>query len=560
MKSWRRIIKIEEVLFSPTSNCNLACPHCIIPKSKKILSKKTALKFLAGCKRAGIKRVGFTGGEPFLAPDFLFSIVQAAVMKNFLFDRIMTNGVWYKDEAGLKAALLRLYKSGYDGDICVSVDAFHRQDLKKVARFIEIAISIWRRPDLVSIAYVTGSRDAATRKKLKKLSGLLKARLVGFDRGRHPYIKNNSLFIKLYKIDLSPIGKAGRLKNPWGKAWFKEDYCKGPGNIFFVESSGKVKPCCGYASDLDDLTIGDIARDSAGRIIKNFHRNKFVHGIFDTGLSRIRKRLQSAGIKFPGKAANNCYFCHYIMKLKIFFLAIVFSACLIGASGAEDETLKYAKDYSNIGTKIVKVMPLPKGYHEGLFCNNKDVWVVNGKKGDIWVIDKSSGDAKSSIRPIANFTEGITKKSRGEFFVTDWDEKKIYRSKLEGSGLVALSEISVAPAHPAGVVWAGKSLFVIAWTRGLGTKFDLLEMDGAGKIIRKIDIKDIQEPDHLAWDGKYLWIASWYDPFIYKVDIDKMEILSSFHSPVTLTTGIAWDGKHMWVTGTYADLFQMELN
>ncbi|MDO8525384.1 MAG: radical SAM protein, partial [Candidatus Omnitrophota bacterium] len=176
--------RCEEVLFSPTSDCNLSCPHCNSAKTKNKLSIKSAKKFLKSCKENGIKRIGFTGGEPFLAPAFLFSITEFAVRQGFLFTTIMTNGVWYKDKARLRAILEKLFSAGYDGSISISVDAYHAQSLKRIAYFIDSVVSIWRRPDMVSIFYVTG-RDTQTKNKLSKLAGLLKARLaLSFPRKR----------------------------------------------------------------------------------------------------------------------------------------------------------------------------------------------------------------------------------------------------------------------------------------------------------------------------------------------------------------------------------------
>ena len=302
----------DEILFSPTTNCNLICPHCDIKRSNDVLSVKVAKKFLIDCKKNGINRIGFTGGEPFLSGNFLYSIIKFAVKKGFLFARIITNGVWYKDEGDLNGRLKKLFNSGYDGSICVSVDAYHRQNLKKVVGFIKTAQSIWRRPDLISIVYVTG-QDRATESKLQRLAGLLKGRLSGFS-SRHPHIRTSGIFIKIDKIVLSPIGKAEKLKDPWDGKWFKEDYCKGPGNLFFVEPSGEVKPCCGYASELSSLSIGNIKRNTASEIIKNVHKNRIVCAIFDSGLTSVRERLARSGVVFPGKTSNHCFFCHYILE------------------------------------------------------------------------------------------------------------------------------------------------------------------------------------------------------------------------------------------------------
>ena len=560
----------EEVLFSPTTNCNLNCPHCDIPKSEKILPQNHAIRFLNECREIGIKRVGFTGGEPFLALDFLCGISEAAVRNRMTFGRIMTNAVWYKNVDELKSSLLRLQKSGYDGEICVSADAFHKQNIKKVSKFIEMASVIWNRGDLISIACVSGEREPETKNMLRKLAKSLKARLI-YSKN-HACIKNKTLFIKINKIDLSPVGKAEKLKNGWDGRWFKEDLCKGPGNVFFVMPDGDVKPCCGYANHLKNMTIGNIKRESAKEIASKAARNAFVSTIFKYGLTRIRKNLESLGVKFPGKTTSYCYFCNYILTaipenilnrclnaVKAVFIGAVLAVVLNSQAFAEQQNLKTSGDYSRIKAKMVKKITLPKGYHEGLFYDGANIWVNNGMGGKTWVIDLSSGGLLSQISPVAGFTEGLTKRSEGVYFLTDWYEKKVYCVNIDGKKMAEESSVSVAPAYPAGVVWNGTKLFVITWTRGLGTKFDLLEMDEKLNLIKKIRIGNMQEPCQMAWDGKNLWMTSWYTRKVYRIDSDKWEITGYFPSPVSQTTGIAWDGKDLWLTGTSADLYELEV-
>ena len=301
----------KEILFCPTTNCNLRCAHCDIEQLPKVLSKRSAIRFLDACVRIGIKRVGFTGGEPFLAFEFLCEVSKEAARLGMLFSRIMTNGSWFGTKRELVSALNRLFRAGYDGDICLSVDAFHRQDIKKCVSFIRAAAMIWARHDIVSIAAVKGAKEGQTRVRLAKLAQALHGCLIMVN-GRPAAIKNKSLFIKIFYIDLSPIGKASRLKNGWNGKWLKDDLCKGPGNVFFVLADGTVKPCCGYASDASILTIGSIKRDSPKQLILNARKNRFIASVFNSGLHPIRRRLEASGVKFPGRTTNHCFFCHYI--------------------------------------------------------------------------------------------------------------------------------------------------------------------------------------------------------------------------------------------------------
>lgn len=237
----------------------------------------------------------------------------------------------------------------------------------------------------------------------------------------------------------------------------------------------------------------------------------------------------------------------------VLFPATIFSSQL-------SYTLKKSKSYKIMSVKVLGSVELPKWYHEGLFFDGKNIWVANGKNGKIWIVDPASGAFAPSIEPISVFTEAVTKISDDLFFVTDWEEGKLYEARIENNKMDVLAWASLKPAHPAGAVWTGDRLFMITWTRGLtGTKFELLDLTRDMKISGRISIKNIQEPTQLAWDGNNLWISSWYDPLVYKVDVKTWEILGVFRSPVNRTTGIAWDGKYMWLTGTYSDLYKLEI-
>jgi len=300
-----------EILFSLTDKCNLSCRHCNIKKSPATLNKKDAIRFIGACADTGIRRIGFTGGEPFLAADILQKLIKESVKKHMFFNRIMTNAAWFKTRKDLFSRLKKIFYAGYDGDICVSIDAFHRQSLKKAALFIKTASDIWGRKDMVSIASVRGAKEGETRKRLTRLAHLLNAR-IQFNSNKNAFIKKDSLFIRIFYIDLSLVGKAAGLKNPWDGRWFKDDFCKGPGNVFFVLPDGTVKPCCGYANDSGLLTIGSIKTDTPRKLLRNANKNNFVSGIFGKGLHHIRRVLEKSGVRFPGKTSNHCFFCGYL--------------------------------------------------------------------------------------------------------------------------------------------------------------------------------------------------------------------------------------------------------
>ncbi len=252
-----------------------------------------------------------------------------------------------------------------------------------------------------------------------------------------------------------------------------------------------------------------------------------------------------------------------MIKLKNIILVIItalISLAICSPLGAVEKIeLKISKRFERIKAKVIKKIALPRGYHEGLYFDESAMWVLNGNGIKTWVVNVASGQITSIIEPIASFSEGMSTAGDGRYFVTDWNEKKLYKANFDGKRFKVEAAASVAPGLPAGVLWTGSRLFVIIWTRGFGTKYTLLEMDKDMNIIDRISIRKIEEPDHLAWDGENMWITSWYSQKVYKININSMEIVGVMRSPVPRTTGIAWDGKYLWLTGTYSDLYQLEL-
>ena len=94
-----RTFRPNYVSFAGTYQCNLTCAHCCVPiEWTDRLDIAVAVRFLEGAHRHGIALLGFTGGEPFLYPEFVIALTRRAAELGFQFDKIVTNGVWFKDE------------------------------------------------------------------------------------------------------------------------------------------------------------------------------------------------------------------------------------------------------------------------------------------------------------------------------------------------------------------------------------------------------------------------------------------------------------------------------
>jgi len=301
----------REVLFAPSSACNLHCRHCAVEPDARRLPVAAALRFLDSCPGTTVERGGFPGREPFRPPAVLEALTARTVRRGLLFDRVTTNAAWFRDRVELRARLIRLRDKGYDGSFHVSLDAYHGRSVAKPALFIRAAADIWGRPDVAGLIAVRGGRDEETEARLDALAAALGARRIA--RGGRRLIVSGDLFVPISYTDLVPVGRAANLAAPWRGPWFKEDFCAGPGQVLYVLPDGTVKACCGYATDSDRLTIGDIRRQTAAEIIAAAGRNPFVRTIYGGGLGAIRRRLQAGGAAFPGRTSNACLFCLYAL-------------------------------------------------------------------------------------------------------------------------------------------------------------------------------------------------------------------------------------------------------
>ena len=309
----------SEIIFSVTENCNLKCNHCYVSRKNNTLDSEKCLKFLETCTPQ-IEKIGFTGGEPFLNLDFILKITEFAVKKDFLFDRIMTNGIWWNDESELLKKLSILYDSGYDGKICLSYDSFHNQNLQKTVQFIKTVLKIFGKTSLEIQSVVKFSEKNKKIKKtslfplLQELSELLscKQKIIFQKKSTAllKIVKGNIFENDYFEIPVFIFPQSLESKNPESfksRKWFKEDFCEGPGNILYVHSDGSIAPCCGFSNENSQLFIGTI-NDSFSKILENAKENKMISLCFTDGLS---SKIKKIGIK-KGKTDDICTFCDFI--------------------------------------------------------------------------------------------------------------------------------------------------------------------------------------------------------------------------------------------------------
>ena len=309
-----RTFRPNYLSFAGTYQCNLSCPHCCVPiEWPDRLDISVAIRFLEDAYAHGIHLLGFTGGEPFLYAEFVVAVTRRAAELGFRFDKIVTNAVWFKSARQLRKTLTDLKNAGFTGKLGLGVDKFHGIHTPDLVTFCKTARAVFERDNIISLAYA--SRDPhyglePVHRLAQSLDGI-----VEWSPLLHRYLLvSTDLTMTLNWNHLAPVERAEKLDGAWDGQWFEEDYCEGPGQALIVNPKGDVKPCCGFASDLDQLTIGNIHRDSVSQIIKNGREHPYVGVVFKKGLTAIREEILARDPDaLPGATSNHCYFCWHVL-------------------------------------------------------------------------------------------------------------------------------------------------------------------------------------------------------------------------------------------------------
>jgi hypothetical protein len=277
-----------------------------------------AIRFLEDAAREGIGILGFTGGEPFLYPEFVLTLTRRGAELGLRFDKIMTNGVWHTDAAHLRGVLSELKSAGFTGKLGLSVDKFHGMHTTKAAEFCRIARDVFQRDTILSLSYASRHPEQGL-EPVHALARELDA-VVEWSAVLHRYLLvSPELTMTLNWNHLAAVERAEHFSGAWDGAWFEEDYCEGPGQALIVTPKGEVKPCCGFASDLDQLTIGNIYKDSVRAIIRRARKHPYVGKVFREGLTAIRDEILARDPNaLPGQTTNHCYFCWYVLTKGVF--------------------------------------------------------------------------------------------------------------------------------------------------------------------------------------------------------------------------------------------------
>lgn len=299
----------QEIKLEITSRCNLSCGFCFninsFKRNERELSTSQIFKIIDKIKKEGIKRIRFTGGEPFLRKDII-EILKYAKSKN-LHVKINTNSTLIKKEDIPKFR-------GIVDDFLFPLHSLAGNDLVKKIKLIEI---IKRNRIYIRLNTVLIKENII---KLEKFFDLVNKIGIDWFLARPIPTVNNKMPLTNTDVKLL-IEKLIVLKNKYGHIYVDNiPFCAydpekvklfsygakncGIFNKLVVDPAGKIKPCYSINENL-----GNVLKIN----IKDAWKNEFPASIREFKLlPKICKECRYiyeclGGCRFSAKLLNGSY-------------------------------------------------------------------------------------------------------------------------------------------------------------------------------------------------------------------------------------------------------------
>lgn len=314
-----------------TYRCTTSCAHCCYrcsPSQSLSMSSEMVEKIVLQCD--GFSKISFSGGEPFLAMDFLLQSVGIAYSSgNFATIAAVTNCFWAESPDRAQRILDKLCSSGLNL-LGVSCDQYHQQSvpLQKVANAI-LAARKCHIP--VQVNVISPHREFIASSLPVEMREL--AELVGEDSLKaectidyaHIYTGERT-GISVLQGEIMPVGNAAQsltgdfgeyeLTSSWNDACILQagnGAYSYEGQVLTILPDYGCFPCCSLYSASGHLKIGTADEESLVTIIEKANNDKFIQFISHLGIPAVKAAIESCVDHYRGKTfAHICQFCHLI--------------------------------------------------------------------------------------------------------------------------------------------------------------------------------------------------------------------------------------------------------
>lgn len=293
--------KYSTLLFCLSYRCNLRCDVCSVGdrlESPDVIGLQEAIRIADECHDLGYtRRVGFTGGEPFLQYKNVLAITEHVYGRYGWESNATTNCTWATTDRVAQKRLAPLAARGLSW-LLISIDDSHLRQTSEscVHNAIRAARQLGIRCQVQTVV-TNGSRKADD-----------------FRRGLEEFASDDGIEWKDSRC--VPMGFAADL--PASAMPLTPGVLMGGCTLFkfiAVLPNGDVGLCCSYFPD--ELIVGNVRRETVAEILARAERNPVCNAVFTWGGPRlIADLLAEAG--HPEYAAasytNVCHSCHSILS------------------------------------------------------------------------------------------------------------------------------------------------------------------------------------------------------------------------------------------------------
>jgi len=291
-----------------TKRCNVECSHCWFesgPDQTDQMTLEEATGYIDQAREIPtVEWVSFTGGEPFLLPGMLASLIIHASHRGF-YTECVTNCFWAETEESAEARLRELVDAGLYA-ISLSSDDFHQRHIpfERVLNCYEAA----RRLGLKITIMCAVARSSTLRiRDVAKRLGVEGIHIVGEGRPKAPV---SALAVETGFI---PVGRGASI--PCEELLIGEGPVEGPCRDVLrdigIDPSGKVLPCCSAASCVENAVLGNAKEERLTDIIERASRRPVFNALSTDGPSELAKQL---GLWRKGSYVNRCHLCFEVLS------------------------------------------------------------------------------------------------------------------------------------------------------------------------------------------------------------------------------------------------------
>ena len=289
-----------------TERCNIECSHCWFESGPERTGRMTLEEAMGYIDQASeiptVEWISFTGGEPFLLPDMLASLIGYASDRG-LRTECVTNCFWADTEEGALELLERLVEAGLDA-VNISADDFHQRHIP-----FERVSNCYRAASRLGLKIVI--MCASARSSSLRIDNVIRS--LG-DRGIHnirdgkPRTPVSALAVETGFV---PVGRA---KNIPEEEWLiGESPLDGPcGEVLRdigISPSGDVLPCCSAAGIVEGAMLGNAKEEGLAGIIEGASDDPLFVTLSTEGPSALAERL---GLMKKGYV-NRCHLCYEVL-------------------------------------------------------------------------------------------------------------------------------------------------------------------------------------------------------------------------------------------------------